>query len=148
MADSTQSSITIDAAPETVLDIIADFDAYPEWAGQVKRATVVSEDADGWAEQVEFELDAGVVKDTYTLGYDWDVDEDGTGTVSWTLVKANLLRALDGAYTLQSTGGGSTKVDYQLAVEVTIPMIGALRRKAEKMIIDTALKELKKRAEA
>lgn len=148
MADSTQSSITIDAAPETVLDIIADFDAYPEWAGQVKRATVVAEDADGWAEQVEFELDAGVVKDTYTLGYDWDVDEDGTGTVSWTLVKANLLRALDGAYTLQSAVDGSTRVDYQLAVEVTIPMIGALRRKAEKMIIDTALKELKKRAEA
>lgn len=148
MADSTQSSITIDAAPETVLDIIADFDAYPEWAGQVKRATVVAEDADGWAEQVEFELDAGVVKDTYTLGYDWDVDEDGTGTVSWTLVKANLLRALDGAYTLQSAADGSTRVDYQLAVEVTIPMIGALRRKAEKMIIDTALKELKKRAEA
>lgn len=147
MAQSTQSSINIAAPPETVLDIIADFPAYPEWAGQVKSIEVVAEDADGWAEQVKFELDAGVVKDTYTLGYEWDVDEDATGRVSWSLVEANLLKALDGAYTLAADGEG-TEVGYELSVDVSIPMIGALRRKAEKMIIDTALKELKKRAEA
>lgn len=146
MAQSTQSSIDIAAAPETVLDIIADFPAYPEWAGQVKSTEVVAEDEDGWPAQVTFLLDAGVVKDTYTLEYDWDIDGDSTGRVSWTLVEATMLKALDGAYTLTASDGG-TAVDYQLAVDVSIPMIGALKRKAEKMIIDTALKELKKRAE-
>ena len=43
---------------------------------------------------------------------------------------------------------GGTEVTYRLAVEVSIPMIGMLRRKAEKVIIDTALKGLKKRVEA
>lgn len=147
MAQSTQSSISIAAPPETVLDIIGDFPEYPEWAGQIKRTEVVAADDDGWAEQVTFELDAGVVKDTYTLAYEWDIEEDWTGRVSWTLVEATMLKALDGAYTLTASDGG-TDVDYELAVDVSIPMIGALKRKAEKMIIDTALKELKKRAEA
>ncbi|WP_018156179.1 SRPBCC family protein [Demetria terragena] len=146
MAQSTQSSITIAAPPATVLDIIADFAAYPEWAGQVKRAEVIAEDADGWAEQVTFDLDAGIVKDSYTLAYVWDVDEASTGRVSWTLVEATMLKALDGAYTLAASESG-TDVGYELSVDVSIPMIGALKRKAEKMIIDTALKELKKRAE-
>lgn len=147
MAQSTQSSISIDAPPETVLDIIADFAAYPDWAGQIKSTEIVAEDEDGWADQVKFVLDAGVIKDSYTLEYEWDVDEDSTGTVSWTLVEATMLKALDGAYTLAATDSG-TDVDYQLSVDVAIPMIGALKRKAEKLIIDTALKELKKRAEA
>ncbi|KNX36953.1 SRPBCC family protein [Luteipulveratus halotolerans] len=146
MAESTQSSVVVQAAPEAVLDIIADFDGYPEWT-QFKSATVVAEDADGWPEQVEFVLDAGPIKDTYTLSYDWDVVEDGTGTVSWTLVKASLLKTLDGTYTLTAEGAG-TKVDYQLKVDVSLPMLGVLKRKAESIIIDTALKGLKKRAEA
>ena len=36
---------------------------------------------------------------------------------------------------------------YELAVDVRIPMIGMVRRKAEKRIIDTALKGLKQRVE-
>lgn len=146
-ADSTQSSIEIAATPETVLDVIADFPEYPEWAGQVKRIEVLAEDEDGWADEVEFTLEAGPIKDTYTLRYDWDVDEDATGVVSWSLVKANLLKSLDGSYTLAS-GGPGTVVEYRLSVDVSLPMIGALRRKAERTIIDTALKELKKRAES
>jgi ribosome-associated toxin RatA of RatAB toxin-antitoxin module len=147
MADRTESDITIAADPGSVLDVIADFEAYPQWAGEVKRVTILSEDGDGWADEVEFDLDAGAIKDTYVLKYTWDVDVDGTGVVSWTLVRAGLLKALDGSYTL-ATAGTSTKVTYKLVVDVKIPMLGMLKRKAEKTIVDTALKELKKRVEA
>lgn len=147
MAESTQSETTIAADPTEVLDIIADFEAYPQWADQVKQITVVSEDADGWPKEVEFVLDAGVIKDTYTLAYDWDVIEAGTGVVSWHLVKSTMLKAMNGSYDL-SAGGDGTTVVYSLNVDLAVPVIGMLRRKAEKMIIDTALKGLKKRAEA
>ncbi len=146
MADRTESSIVVDAAPAEVLDVIADFGAYPEWTGAVREAEVVEEDEDGWARTVRFVLDAGALRDTYTLAYTWDLAEDGTGTVSWTLVEAGILKAMDGAYELAARGAG-TEVTYQLSVEVKMPMLGMLRRKAEKTIIDTALKELKKRAE-
>ncbi len=147
MADRTESSIVIDAAPGDVLDVIADFEAYPVWAGDVKQVRVLSEEGDGWADQVEFTVDAGAIKDTYVLDYDWDVVEDGTGVVSWSLVSATVLKTMTGSYTLTGERG-ATRVTYRLTVDVKIPMIGLLKRKAEKVIVDTALKGLKKRVES
>jgi len=151
MADRTESSIVIAAAPGAILDVIADFDRYPEWAGEVKKVAVISEDGDGWADQVEFTLAAGAIKDTYVLEYDWDVAEDGTGVVSWHLVSGMVLKAMNGSYTLEDTTVGDnvaeTAVSYRLSVDVKIPMLGILKRKAEKVIIETALNELKKRVE-
>ena len=57
------------------------------------------------------------------------------------------MRGMEGAYELTPSGAG-TEVTYRLAVDLAIPMIGMLRRKAEKVIIDTALKGLKKRVES
>jgi ribosome-associated toxin RatA of RatAB toxin-antitoxin module len=150
MADRTESSIVVDATPGDVLDVIADFDAYPEWTGAVRQAEVLEEDEDGWARTVRFVLDAGALRDSYTLAYTWDVTDAGIGTVSWTLVEAGILKAMDGSYLLRpvpGAGDDGTEVTYRLSVEVKMPMLGMLRRKAEKTIIDTALKELKKRAE-
>jgi ribosome-associated toxin RatA of RatAB toxin-antitoxin module len=147
MADRTESSIDIAATPGEVLDVIADFESYPEWATEVKKVSILTEEGDGWADQVQFTLDAGAIKDTYVLDYQWDVTEDGTGVVSWTLVEAGVLKAMNGSYTLAAKGEDTT-VTYRLAVDVKIPMLGMLKRKAEKVIIDTALKELKKRVES
>jgi hypothetical protein len=55
---------------------------------------------------------------------------------------------MDGAYELTALGDQSTRVTYRLAVEVSVPIIGMLRRKAEKVIIDTALKGLRRRVES
>jgi ribosome-associated toxin RatA of RatAB toxin-antitoxin module len=146
MADRTESSLVIDASPGDVLDVIADFESYPEWAGDVKQVRVLAEEGDGWADQVEFTLDAGAIRDTYVLDYDWDVIEDGTGVVSWSLVSATVLKTMNGSYALAAVGD-RTRVTYRLTVDVKIPMIGLLKRKAEKVIVDTALKGLKKRVE-
>ena len=147
MADRTESSIDIAAKPGEVLDVIADFESYPQWATEVKKVQVLTEEGDGWADQVQFTLDAGAIKDTYVLDYEWDVRKNGTGVVSWQLVEASVLKAMNGSYTLAAKGKDGTTVTYRLAVDVKIPMLGMLKRKAEKVIIDTALKELKKRVE-
>ena len=144
MADQTQSSITVTATPKEVMEVVADFEAYPQWTGAVKEAKVVRvSGVHGRAEEVRFILDAGAIKDTYTLEYDWDGDR----RVSWTLVEAEILKAMSGSYRLEGQPDGTTRVTYELAVDVKIPMLGMIKRKAEKVIIDTALKELKKRVE-
>jgi ribosome-associated toxin RatA of RatAB toxin-antitoxin module len=143
MANATSSSIIIAAAPEQVMAVIADFEAYPTWAEQVKSVEILHSDPDGRAERVRFTMDAGPIKDSYTLDYRWA--RDGR-SVSWTLVKGQMQRAQDGAYALAG-GVDATTVTYSLAVDLNIPMIGMLRRKAEKVIIDTALKGLKRRVE-
>ena len=144
MADQTMSSIVVDAAPREVMAVIADFPAYPTWAKGVTVADVVSEFPDGRAEQVFFTLDVSPIKDEYTLEYVWSGDDH----VTWTLVEGKMLRALDGAYILTDLGNGSTDVTYRLALDVAIPLIGMLKRKGEKILIDAALKGLKKRVES
>jgi ribosome-associated toxin RatA of RatAB toxin-antitoxin module len=144
MAEQTTSSIVIDAAPADIMAVIGDFAAYPEWAKGVTTAEVTAEGDDGWAEQVFFALDVAPIKDEYTLAYTWNGDRD----VSWTLAEGKMLRALDGAYVLRDLGNGSTEVTYRLALDVSIPLIGMIKRKGEKILIDTALKGLKQRVES
>ncbi len=142
MADQTTSSILISADPATVMAVIADFSSYPAWAKGVKSAEVLTEYDDGRAGEVAFVLDAAPIRDEYTLTYDWD----GNNQVTWSLVEASVLKSMEGAYILQAAGD-ETEVTYQLAVDLKIPMIGMLKRKGERVIIDTALKGLKKRVE-
>jgi ribosome-associated toxin RatA of RatAB toxin-antitoxin module len=144
MAEQTTSSIVVSAEPAAIMDVISDFESYPSWAQGVKKAEPLGTGPDGRPEQVYFELDASPIKDAYTLRYEWNQDD----SVRWTLVEGNMLKAMDGAYDLDARGDGSTEVTYRLAVDISIPMIGMLKRKAEKVIIDTALKGLKKRVES
>ena len=144
MAEQTTSSIVIDAAPAEIMAVIADFDAYPTWAKGVTTAEVTTPGDDGRAREVFFALDVSPIKDEYTLAYEWDGDR----AVTWTLVEGKMLRALDGAYILDGRTDGSTEVTYRLALDVSIPLIGMLKRKGEKILIDTALKGLKKRVES
>ncbi|HKS48644.1 MAG TPA: SRPBCC family protein [Amycolatopsis sp.] len=144
MAEQSTQSIEVAAPPERVMAVIADFPSYPEWAKQVRKTEVLAEDEAGRAKQVRLTLDAGPIKDVYTLEYDWEPDGRA---VSWHLVKGQMQKAQDGRYELEPVGEGGTKVTYTLSVELMLPMIGLLRRKAEKMVMDTALKELKRRVE-
>ena len=143
MADESTQSITVHAAPAAVMAVIADFAAYPQWAKSVKSAEVTVPGPDGRAQQVAFKIDAGVIRDEYELAYQWQGDDK----VSWTLVKGQMQKEQRGSYTLTPSGAG-TEVTYNLSVDLAIPMLGMLKRKAEKVVMDTALKELKKRVEA
>ena len=144
MAEQTTSSIVVEAAPADVMAVIADFDSYPAWATGVRRCEVVEPGDGGRARRVFFALDVSPIKDEYTLEYAWHGDEE----VTWTLVEGKMLKALDGAYVLIDLGEGRTEVTYRLALDVAIPLIGMLKRKGEKILIDTALKGLKKRVES
>lgn len=143
MADESTQSIVVAAAPPAIMAVIADFPAYPEWANAVKETEVLETGADGNPSQVRFTLDAGPFKDVYTLSYKWA--DDGL-SVNWNLVKGQMQRAQTGTYQL-TPEGDQTRVTYTLSVQLVVPMIGLFRRKAEKMIMDTALKELKRRVE-
>jgi hypothetical protein len=144
MAARTSSRIVIAAPRAAVMAVIADFAAYPQWASAVRSAEVVGQEAAGRASTVRFTLDAGVVKDTYVLGYDWDGDEG----VRWHLAEAgSVISGMTGAYLL-AEASGQTETTYELSVDLKIPMPGLLKRRAEKTIIDTALKGLKNRVES
>ncbi|MBT0565291.1 SRPBCC family protein [Williamsia sp. CHRR-6] len=144
MADRTEQSIVVNADPEAIMAVIADFERYPEWVSAANLVEVVEPGPHGRAARVRFRLDAGALRDTYVLAYRWAASGR---EVSWDLVSSELQTAQQGKYTLVQQASGSTKVTYELMVDLAIPIIGALKRRAEKAITDAALKELKKRVE-
>jgi hypothetical protein len=146
MADSTTSSITVGVPRAFVMAVIADFAAYPEWANGVRATEIVEQLDDGRARRVRFTLDAGIIKDRFVLCYQWD----GDAQVRWALDPAesgSVISELSGGYLLADRGSG-TDVTYDLTIGLRIPVIGLLKRRAEKTVIDTALKGLKSRAES
>lgn len=144
MADRTSSDITVAAPPAVVMGVIADFAAYPEWATGVRSAEVTQPGDGGRAALVRFVLDAGVIRDSYVLAYDWDADR----SVTWELAgSGSMISQMSGGYRLVP-GTGGTLVTYELEVGLKVPMIGMLKRRAEKTIIDTALRGLRARSES
>jgi carbon monoxide dehydrogenase subunit G len=142
MAEQSTQSIVVDAPAADVMAVIADFGSYPQWVSAAKQVEVQQTGDDGRARRVRFVLDAGSVKDDYVLDYDWEGDR----AVSWSLVSSQLMKRQDGSYRLHETDG-RTEVTYAITIDTRIPLLGMMKRKAEKVILDTALKELKKRVE-
>ena len=143
VADKTAQTIHVDADPRTVMAVIADIASYPEWVSEYTETEVIEADPEGYPRVARLVLDAAVLSDTMVLRYDWPADRS---SVRWSLVSSTLLKALDGAYTLTPSDGG-TDVTYELSVDLTVPMIGLLKRKAERRLTETALKDLKRRVE-
>lgn len=145
MAEQTESSIVISASPAAIMDVIADLPAYPQWSDGIKEVVVLSVyEEDNRPADARFNLNSGAIKDIYELEYDWEENRQ----VSWILTKGDMLTAMTGSYQLGDNGDGTTTVHYRLSVDIKIPMIGMIKRKAEKVIVDTALKGLKKRVES
>jgi uncharacterized membrane protein len=146
MADASIRSIVINAPASHIAEVITDFSRYPEWVSAMKSIDILEEFEDGYASQVRFNLDALVMQDEYTLAYEYS--EDLTH-IEWHLVSpSRMQKEQEGAYDLVDNGDGSATVTYRLAVELGVDMLGMFKRKAEKMIMDAALKDLKRRVEA
>ncbi len=146
MADTSTQSIAIAAPPARIAQVICDFPRYPEWVSAAKAVEVLDEYEDGYAYRVRFVLDAGMASDEYTLEYAYAED---ISRIEWHLAEpSRLQRSQEGSYDIADNGDGTATVTYTLSVELAIGMLGMFKRKAEKMIMDTALKELKRRVES
>jgi carbon monoxide dehydrogenase subunit G len=145
MAERTEGSIEIAAAPAEVMAVIADFEAYPEWAQGVREARVLAAAADGRPERVVMHVSSGLIDARYTLAYEYAPEDGG---LKWTTIEASgALKDLQGEYALEPSPAGGTRVTYRLTVEPAISLPGFLKRTAEETIVETALDGLKRRVE-
>ena len=143
MEGTTTSSILIAAPPGAVMSVIADFAAYPAWAGLQAADVVGDADADGRAQLVRFEVDAGFIRERFELRYSWHGDE----RVRWDLAApGSVITAMSGGYILACRSPG-TEVTFQLALSARIQLPGMLRRTVEMAVVSTALKGLRSRVE-
>ena len=143
MVDSGSESVVVSAGLEACFAMTIDFEKYPEWAHDVKQATVLTRDADGRPTVVEFRASALGRSTHYTLEYDY---AHAPNKLSWHMSDGDIMRSIIGSYTFESAGT-STRITYDLAVELVIPLPGFVKRRAEMRILST-LKELKTRIES
>ena len=144
MAETASDTITIEASPDAVWAIATDIERYPEWAHDVKDVVVTARDENGRPSQVEFRTSALGRSTHYTLRYDYT---DAPAVLAWTMVKGDIQRSIEGAYRFEATNDGATMVQYDLAIELVVPLPGFVKRRAERRILN-AIKEMKAYAEA
>ncbi len=139
MADQVSERIRIAAPAAQCWEIALDFEQYPNWVRDIKRATVLSRDDVGRALQVEYRAAALGKSTTYVLEYNFD---DAPHSFSWRLVRADLLRQLDGSYRFEPEGD-STRVHYELVADLKAPLPGMIVRRVTSIIMGSALRDLK-----
>jgi ribosome-associated toxin RatA of RatAB toxin-antitoxin module len=144
MAEHAEGTTEVFASPAEVMAVVADFDAYPEWVGNLEEVEVLARDRQGRGSRVAFRLATPWGAQAYTLAYDYQPEDAG---VSWTYVEGTL-EDLAGSYALEPTAEGTTTVTYQLEVALGVPIPGFLMRQAAKQIVRSALGDLKRRVES
>lgn len=150
-----------------VYDVITDFERYPEWASGLKRVRVVADESSAKdstggrtrdsgigaiprPSEVEFEGGALGFRVYYRLKYEYDPPLK----LSWELVKGEVrgplvrvpIEELVGTYDFESVGEQETRATYALSVALPLAL-GPLRARAERIVMDTGLEDLKRRAE-
>ena len=145
MPDQATERTTIAVPPERCFEVVVDFERYPEWAKDIKQATVEQRDEEGRGVEVTYRAAAMGRSTSYTLRYDYS---GAPRTLSWELARGDIMRRLDGTYVFDEADGGSaTDVTYHLAVDLLFPLPGFVKRRAEGRIMHTALRELKQHLE-
>jgi uncharacterized membrane protein len=145
MTEIANERIRIEAPADRCWDVAVDFESYPEWVRDVKEVRTLERDDDGLGKRVEYRAAALGKSVRYILEYDFS---DAPNMFSWKFVEGDMLRRLDGSYRFEPDGPASTRVHYELAVELAVPLPGLLKRRAAGLIMGSALKELKKQVEA
>ncbi|MUM15859.1 SRPBCC family protein [Mycobacterium sp. CBMA271] len=138
MATSDTREVVIEATPEQIMDVIADFDVLPKWSLAHQSSTVVSTHDDGRPHEVKMKIKAAGIADEQVVAYSW-----GPDAVSWTLLKAGQLRSQDGKYTF-TPKGDKTHVKFELSVDLLIPLPGFILKRTIKGAMETATDGLRK----
>jgi ribosome-associated toxin RatA of RatAB toxin-antitoxin module len=143
----------VSAGPASCWAVATDVERYPEWAQDIKEAVVLERNERGLASKVAFRAAAMGRTTSYTLNYTYDEPAEGAPqeaprTLGWTLAEGDIMRRLDGHYRFTPTADGGTSIDYELTVELLVPIPGFVKRRAEGKIMITALRELRHRVES
>jgi len=145
MTEHTEGSIVIEAPAAEIMDVLTEYEAYPEWA-DVKSASVLERGEGGLATKVAFQVDVPLLgKASYTLAYRYASADAG---LSWVTTEARgSVSNISGEYLLTEIDDRETKVVYRLNVELGVLLPGFVRTQGAKRVIENALEGLKRRVE-
>ncbi len=139
MAVTVSREIVIEATPDEILDVLFALESLTEWSSVHRKVEVLERDDHGRPTKSRQVVKIVGVSDEQVLAY--SVHDNG---VSWTLVSANQQRAQEGRYTL-TPRGDSTRVRFELTIDLLVPLPGFLIKRGAKGLMDMATGGLRKR---
>ncbi len=140
MAVTDSREIIIEATPDEIMDVLFDLESLTEWSSAHQKVEILERDDQGHPSKSRQVIKIVGISDEQVLAY--STHEDG---VSWTLVSsAGQQRAQHARYTL-TPEGDSTRVHFELTIELSMPLPGFVIRRGAKSLMDTATKGLRKR---
>lgn len=152
MADASKAgltdSITVNTDIDTIMKTLLDFESYPDWMSGVLEIDVLKRDKKKRGTQVQYHIDAVVIKPKYVLSYAYKPDRIEIGYVEGDLEDCNSW------YEFEVLDDDRTKVTYHYDVSYSIPraLLNPVTRRmlktVDKKVMNSALKDLKKRAES
>ncbi|CAM4185066.1 Polyketide cyclase / dehydrase and lipid transport [Mycobacterium basiliense] len=138
MAIKESREIVIEASPQEIMDVIADFEAMPEWSPPHQSAEILQTGEDGRPSQVKMKVKTAGITDEQVVAYSW-----GDNKVSWKLISSGQQRSQDGSYVLTAEGG-KTRVKLELTVDPVVPLPGFVLKRAVKGSVESGLDDLRK----
>jgi hypothetical protein len=139
MAITDTREVVIEATPDEIMDVLFDLEALTEWSSVHKKVEILERDADGHPSKSRQTVKIVGVSDEQVL--DYSVHDDGVG---WKLETSSQQRAQEGRYTL-TPDGDSTRVRFDLTVDLSAPVPGFLVKRGAKGLMETATDGLRKR---
>jgi len=136
-----ERSIVIKAPPEKVFAVITDYEKYPEFLPEVKKAKV--EFGSGNVKEVTYTVDIKAKVITYTLKHTARPPDE----LAWTMVRGEMMKGNDGAWILKAVPEG-TEATYQIDLKLGALVPSMVERLLAEQSLPGLLANFKKRIES
>lgn len=137
MAVRASREILIDAAPDVVLDALADIEAIPTWSSVHRRAHVIDRYDDGRPHHVAVTVKVLGLVDHEVLEYHW-----GRDWVVWDAERSPQQHAQHVEYTVRPEAG-KTRLRFDITMEPSAPLPEFLIKRAKRTVLQAATEGLR-----
>jgi ribosome-associated toxin RatA of RatAB toxin-antitoxin module len=141
MAQASKT-VTVNVTPEQFFDVIADYEKYPEFLPEVKKVKVDA--GQGAIKEVTYTVDIKAKVINYTLKH----TAEKPATLRWTMIKGEMMKGNDGAWTLKpGAKAGTTDATYTIDLRLSALVPGFIEKLLAEQNLPGLLANFKARAE-
>ena len=135
--------VSVQVLPSAFMQVLTDFEAYPDYLPHMRSARVLSDEGDAW--EVAFSLTL-IRRLDYTLRLVRTTADEGRQRLEWTMVQG-VFRENRGSWTLSPTETGGTRALYELDVAIGMYVPRSILNSLVTTGLDETLDAFRTRAE-
>ena len=135
-----EKSIDVDVPIARMFEVVTDYERYPEFLPDVRRAELKRRD--GNIAEVTFEIEV-IKRIRYTLR----MEETEPTALNWTLVKGDFMKLNNGRWTLEALGEQQTRATYAIELKLGAMVPSSITTKLAARNLPDTLERFKRQAE-